>query len=275
MESRENKKISNKTVTLIGFALIFIVVLVTFFRWNKQDEEKTPAVIQEEKAISYTAISFQEMQKRTSPLAEESEKILIVDIRGIQDYQAEHILESKNIPLGDLAGANLKAENYYTVVILGNGIESENIEAVKILSSKNISNVSVFPGGFSAWKNNGGQTISQGNPDSFVDQSKISSLSPEVLKSILSENYDAYILDVRSRQSFSQGHIPRAVNIPLEELEDLREELPLNKEIVIYGEDSLQGFKAGVRLYDMNFFATWVMEGGFSKWKEKGFEIGQ
>jgi rhodanese-related sulfurtransferase len=274
MELRENKTIiNNKTVVLIGFALIFFVILVTFFRWNKQAEENQPTIVQKEETFQYRTISFQEIQERTSPLVKESERILIVDIREIQDYQVEHIVGSKNIPLSDLASTYLMTENYNTVVILGNGIESENIEAVKILNSKNISNFSIFSGGFFAWKKNGGQTISQGDPNSFIDQSKISSLSPEILKSILSENYDAYILDVRSRQSFSQEHIPQAVNIPLEELENLREEIPLDKEIVVYGKDSLQGFEAGVRLYDMNFFATWVMEGGFSNWKERQFEI--
>jgi len=254
--------------------MILLVFLITFFRWGNQNKNSEP-IISPEENYQYNEISFQEIQKKISPLASENEKILIIDIRENEHYQTEHIIGSKNIPLKDLAGAELNAENYDLIIIAGYGREEENIEAAKILDRKNISNAVVFPGGFFAWKRKGGQTISRGDPKSFADQSKISLISPEDLKALLDENYNAYILDVRSRQSFSQGHIPKAVNIPLNELENRRNEIPLTKEIIAYGSNDSQGFRAGVMLYDMNFFSAWVLEGGFTKWKEKRFEITQ
>ncbi len=274
MNSRKNKKTSEKTVVLVGAAMILLVFLITFFRWGNQNKNSEP-IISPEENYQYNKISFQEIQKKISPLASENEKILIIDIRENEHYQTEHIIGSKNIPLKDLAGAELNAENHDLIIIAGYGREEENIEAAKILNRRNISNVVVFPGGFFAWKRKGGQTISRGDPKSFADQSKISPISPEDLKVLLDENYNAYILDVRSRQSFSQGHIPKAVNIPLNELENRRNEIPLTKEIIAYGSNDSQGFRAGVMLYDMNFFSAWVLEGGFTKWKEKGFEITQ
>jgi len=262
---------SEKSVISIGFALILLVFLITFFRWDNQNENEDP-IISSEEIYQYKKISFQEIQKRRSPLADEREKVSIVDVREKENYQTEHITDSKNVPLKDLSGVELNTENYNLIIITGHGIEEENIEAAKILEQKGVFSAVIFPGGFFTWKENGGQTVAQGNPDSFTDQAKISSLSPEDLKSLLSENYDAYILDVRSQQSFSQGRISKAVNIPLDELESRRNEIPLTKEIVAYGSTSLQGFKAGVRLYDMNFFSAWVLDGGFVKWKEKGFE---
>ena len=266
---------SEKSVISIGCALILLVFLITFFRWDNQNKNEEPIISSGEEIYQYKKISFQEIQKKISPLVSEDEKVLIIDIREKENYQTEHIIDSKNVPLKKLSGADLNAENYNLIIIAGHGIEEENIEAAKILEQKGISNVAIFPGGFFAWKKNGGQTVSQGDPDSFTDQAKISSLSPENLKALLIENYDAYILDIRSQQSFSQGHIPQAVNIPLDSLESRRSEIPLTKEIVVYGSTNLQGFKAGVRLYDMNFFGAWVLDGGFLEWKEKGFEIEQ
>ncbi len=42
------------------------------------------------------------------------------------------------------------------------------------------------------------------------------------------------VLDVRPREEFEQGHLPDAVSIPLDELEDRLEELPEDKEVAAY-----------------------------------------
>ncbi len=45
---------------------------------------------------------------------------------------------------------------------------------------------------------------------------------------------DIVIVDVRSQRSYEAGHIPGAISIPVSELEDRHQELPLDKTIILY-----------------------------------------
>jgi len=264
---------NEKLVALIGIVLILLVFLITFFRWEKNNESEKTTTYSSEKTYQYKKISFQEVQNKITLPTGEDEKVLIVDIREKENYQIEHITDSKNIPLNDLAEVDLGLGNYDLIIIVGYGIEEENIEAAKILDQKGIANAAILPGGLLIWKENGGQTVSQGNTESFIDHAKITPISSENLKALLDKKYQFYLLDIRSSESFSEEHIPRANNIPLGDLESRRNEIPLTKEIIVYGSTDLQGFQAGVKLYDMNFFSVWVLDDGFLNWKEKGFAV--
>lgn len=45
------------------------------------------------------------------------------------------------------------------------------------------------------------------------------------------------IVDVRSRQEFSRGHIPMAINVPLEKIEQGIMNLPKNRTYIVYCEN--------------------------------------
>ena len=45
---------------------------------------------------------------------------------------------------------------------------------------------------------------------------------------------DFVILDVRSREGFRGGHIPGALSIPFEELEERYKELPKDRDMITY-----------------------------------------
>ena len=47
------------------------------------------------------------------------------------------------------------------------------------------------------------------------------------------ETENAVLLDVRDRQEYDSGHIPEAVNIPRDEIEKVKEQIP-DKETVIF-----------------------------------------
>lgn len=48
------------------------------------------------------------------------------------------------------------------------------------------------------------------------------------------DNPDFYLLDVRTKKEFEAGHMPKAVNIPVDELRNRISELPEGKEVLIY-----------------------------------------
>ena len=85
----------------------------------------------------------------------------------------------------------------------------------------------------------------------------------------------AAVLDVRPEDEFQQGHLPGALNIPLEQLERRLAELPPDREIVAYcrGPWCVLSFEAVAALRQRGFQAR-RLEDGFPEWKVAGLPIG-
>jgi thiosulfate/3-mercaptopyruvate sulfurtransferase len=108
---------------------------------------------------------------------------------------------------------------------------------------------------------------------------------------------DAVVVDVREPESFLQGHIPGAVNLPLRSLSETREEvqnllrpidqlLPLlaergimpEKQVVVYGENAKAADVSGAArmfwvLEYLSFPRVHVLDGGWKKWVGEGRAI--
>src|SRR3989338_2930387 len=69
----------------------------------------------------------------------------------------------------------------------------------------------------------------------YFEEKLAAELGPHDLKHLIdSEPDELIVLDVRSKDGYRGGHIPGAVNIPLEELTERFKELPRTKQIVTY-----------------------------------------
>lgn len=82
----------------------------------------------------------------------------------------------------------------------------------------------------------------------------------------LKEEDNAFTLDVRTATEFEAGHIPSATNIPLDELRDRLQELPINKKIKVYCQIGLRGYLA-TRILMQNGFDVCNLSGGYLTWK--------
>ena len=86
------------------------------------------------------------------------------------------------------------------------------------------------------------------------------------------------VLDVRPAEEYAAGHVPGAVNIPLQELEQRLDELGNqegeNREIVAYcrGPHCVLAFDAVARLREKGINAR-RMEDGYPEWKTAGLPI--
>ena len=86
------------------------------------------------------------------------------------------------------------------------------------------------------------------------------------------------VLDVRPEEEYAAGHVPGAVNIPLQELEQRLKELgnldEENREIVAYcrGPHCVLAFDAVARLREMGLNAR-RMEDGYPEWKTAGLPV--
>ncbi|MDH4174120.1 MAG: metalloregulator ArsR/SmtB family transcription factor [Betaproteobacteria bacterium] len=82
------------------------------------------------------------------------------------------------------------------------------------------------------------------------------------------------VLDVRPREEFDAGHLPGAVNIPIDRLESELARLPRKLEVVAYcrGPFCLMSFDAVAALRKRGWKAR-RLEDGFPEWKAAGLPI--
>ena len=87
-------------------------------------------------------------------------------------------------------------------------------------------------------------------------------------------NRGAVVLDVRPPDEYASGHIPGAISVPLEELEDRLASLPRDAEIVAYcrGPYCLLAPQA-VELLREHGFRARRLEDGFPEWRLAGHPV--
>lgn len=261
----------NQRVLLIGLFLIISVILIFFsknyFFGKKYSQEKNNSDVRLEELLKIKAISSEDL----SEMITIGKSPVIFDVRDSDSFLVEHIIDSKNISQENLEKTLSSPEKNKTYVIVDYSGENSPFNFPDSLENEEIY---LLSGGFSAWKNGRNPTISFGDADSFLDQSKVSYIKSEELKKIIEENERSfYIIDVRKSDSFSGGHIKNAINIFLDDIEKRRREMPLGKKIVVYDEDGLWAYRAAVRLFDLGVFNVFALSDGFDGWKQKGYEI--
>ena len=83
------------------------------------------------------------------------------------------------------------------------------------------------------------------------------------------------VVDVRNLAAFEQAHIPGALHIPLEELEERDGELDGNKTIVLYclSPNDSMSLQGAMILYRLGFTQVSVLKGGIQEWYAEGYPI--
>lgn len=84
------------------------------------------------------------------------------------------------------------------------------------------------------------------------------------------------VLDVRPAEEYAAGHIPGAINVPLEKLESYLSRLPKRKEVVAYcrGPYCLMSFEAVEKLRKKGWRAR-RLENGLPEWRAAGLPVVQ
>lgn len=83
----------------------------------------------------------------------------------------------------------------------------------------------------------------------------------------------ALLLDVRTKVEFEAGHIPNAINIPVDEIRDRMQEIPTNRPIYIYCEAGLRGYLAQRILRQTGYETVANLSGGYVSWKAANQEM--
>jgi len=90
----------------------------------------------------------------------------------------------------------------------------------------------------------------------------------------LAQDGEVTVLDVRPAAEYEAGHIPGAVSIPLEDLQQKLGEIPRDQSIVAYcrGPYCVLAVQA-VELLRQHGFTARRLQDGFPEWREAGFPV--
>lgn len=96
--------------------------------------------------------------------------------------------------------------------------------------------------------------------------------SEELLRRVHSA--DIVVLDVRPPEEYRAGHLPRAINLPPDQVERRLDELPRDKEIVAYcrGPYCLFSVEATAALSERGLRVRRMAE-GFPDWRDAGYPV--
>lgn len=269
MQPQKNK---NLTALGIGFGLIILITILTIWRpFSKKAAPNNVNSSQISQAIKdIKQISTDELLKKING----NEALSLIDVRSNDEFVKEHILDSTNMPADSFNQNSAVFDNNNAYVVIDDGINYLGIPlANKLASGKKLEKVYYLTGGFLAWKNKLNPVIGTGDPNSFVDQSKVTYINSDKLNEIMKSKNNLYIIDVRKGNAYAEGHIRSAVNVFLDDLEKKRQEIPLGKKIVLYDNDGFWAFQGAVRLFDMGILNVYTLSDGFNAWKQKKFEV--
>ncbi len=104
-------------------------------------------------------------------------------------------------------------------------------------------------------------------------QAKAETVAPKEFAQKLSENKDAQILDVRTPEEFSGGHLDKAKNIDWYEQPNFDAQvakLDKSKPVFVYCAAGARSKKAADKLNALGFTTVYDMKGGYVKWAADG-----
>ncbi len=84
---------------------------------------------------------------------------------------------------------------------------------------------------------------------------------------------NTFILDVRDQAFFDLSHVVDAHRMDVLDIGNRKDEVPQDKNILVYCEVGIMSMAASKKLIDFGFKDVYNIEGGFQGWKKAGYPI--
>lgn len=163
--------------------------------------------------------------------------IILVDLRDADDVARGHIPRAVNIPLAELEDEWEQFPRIASAPIVFYGNEDDVTQATQLLHEWGYRTVSGIGGGFKRWAAAGLPTKAGEAASEIVWQRKLAEgeVPLSEFELVMSgQRQDAVILDVRGADEVVDGMLTGAIHIPLDELEKRLDEIPADKQVLVY-----------------------------------------
>lgn len=147
----------------------------------------------------------------------------------------EHIAEGEKTveALSDLAGLSVANASQHLQQLKRSGFVQSRREGKNVLYRLGSGPIADLLAALRACAEHNHSEIRALIADSLWQQDKLEAISREELLQRMQET-EVVLLDVRSEAEYAAGHLPGAINIPLDALEQRLAEVPRDQEVVAY-----------------------------------------
>ncbi len=264
----ESKRGEGRVVFLLAFLMFGAAVLMLGKAWYEKRQDANMLVSEESGLTGLRFISAENILDRIK----KNESIRFIDVRPRASFEANHLIDSEWLGLAEIATYSAPT-GQLVIVVYGEENSNDQLRDIHVRFTEKKMTFAFLEGGIQMWTAKGGTVISESDPNSYIDQTKVLTIAPEKVGELQATLVRSVIIDVRGDREYSQGHIPGAINVPFSRLEKDRETIPSIGSIFVYGANESDTFQAGTRLFDMGFFGLRIITGGFEAWKAKGLPI--
>lgn len=205
-------------------------------------------------------------------LLDEKKALVLIDARTKEEFQEAHITGAISIPekVFDDNLSLLPTDKNALLVLYCNGVKcGKSKKAALKANAKGYANIMIYSEGFPVWEEKGLKIVP--GPD-YAKKIETTKLKPAELKAALdAKGGELVVVDVRDEAEFREGHIPSAVNIPVETFALRSETLPKEKKIVVYCNTGGRSYNAYRKLMKLAY--PRIAQTLFAEWKEAGFAV--
>lgn len=267
-ESSRGSRGEGRVILFLAFLMFGGALFMLGKAWYEKRQDAAATVSQESGLTGLRFISAENILDRIK----KSEDIRFIDIRPRASFEANHLIDSEWLGLAEIATYSAPT-GQLIVVIYGEENSNDQLRDIHARFTEKKMTFAFLEGGIQTWIAKGGTVISESDPNSYIDQTKVLTIAPEKVTELQATLVRSVIIDVRSDREYSQGHISGAINVPFSRLEKDRGTIPSIGSMFVYGANESDTFQAGTRLFDMGFFGLRIITGGFEAWKAKGLPV--
>lgn len=205
-------------------------------------------------------------------MVDENREMTLIDARTKDEYQEAHITGAISIPEKSFEEniQLLPADKKALLVFYCNGVKcGKSKKAALKAVARGYTNVLVYGEGFPVWEEKGMKIVL--GPD-YAKKIETTKMAPAEIKKLIEVKNTEYVLvDVRDEAEYNEGHIPTAINIPVEVFALRSDALPKEKKIIVYCNTGGRSYTAYRKLMKLAY--PTIAQAYFAEWKEKGMTV--
>lgn len=193
--------------------------------------------------------------------------LTLIDARTATEFHEAHIVGAISIPENKFEESLnlLPTDKDKLLVFYCNGVKcgKSKKSAVKAVAA-GYKNIQLYSEGFPVWEEKGLNIVP--GPD-YSKKVETTMIAPAQLKKLIDgKSADVVIVDVRGEAEYKQGHIPGAINIPVDVFAEKSGVLPKENKIIVYCNTGGSSYSAYRKLMKLAY--PFIAQAKFADWKE-------